>query len=244
VTPPPLDDWQLIAWLDGEADDPVREHLDRCPSCRQRRDQLALQIGRLKPRLYRVECPDPAELSRFHRNQLAADRQTWFQRHLDTCSYCARELALLQRRAVSTLSAPQILEPEDGLRPLTEGVRTLLARLIGGPGMSSALLPVRGERAGPRLYEAEGFKISVDSKPDDREPGRRQVIGSVLGAKGDGWSVDFWAGGEHAGPAPVVTAPVDELGFFTAGGLMPGRYGLNVRSPEGALEVRVPNVAV
>jgi hypothetical protein len=244
VDPPALEDWQLLAWLEGEADSPVQDHLDRCPFCRQHRDQLVRQVSQLKTRLYRSECPRPVELSRFHRNQLSAERLEWIQGHVDGCPHCTREVALLQHRVGAARRAyfpePETA-PEDALGPLVEGARILLARLIGGP---SQLLPVRGAGAGPRLYEAEDFKISVDSQPDDQEPERRQVIGSLLGAPGAGWSVEFWASGEPVSLAPAATAPVDDLGFFTARGLTPGRYGLNVRSPDGALEVRVPNVAV
>ena len=51
--PPPLTDDQLSAALDGEADQVVLDHLERCPSCTARLEQARRAERALAGRLYR-----------------------------------------------------------------------------------------------------------------------------------------------------------------------------------------------
>src|SRR4029453_18409711 len=67
MSPPELNDGQLLAYLDDATDAVVARHLADCPACRQRAGQLARLLGRMTSALYRLPRPPPARAGGKHR---------------------------------------------------------------------------------------------------------------------------------------------------------------------------------
>ncbi len=96
VSPPQPAEGDLLAYLDGEADDQVIAHLERCPHCRERARCLAHLQDRLMAQLYRFDCPSPEALGEYYLGVLSGDEAATVAWHLAECPRCAGEMAQLE----------------------------------------------------------------------------------------------------------------------------------------------------
>lgn len=230
VSPPALDDSQLLASLDGEADEQVAEHLARCPYCRERAAQLGRLQNRLTARLYRLTCPTPLELGEYHLGLLRNEQKTAIAAHLRECPHCMRELAEL-KTYLSELAPP--LEPSP-----VDRVKVLIARLFGErmdgqqPGTGSlapAFAMLRGGSSGPITLEADGILIVLDAQPSDEA--RLAITGQIAAEDQDRWtgaSIEL-----RQGEALRCTAAVNDLGAFRCAGILPGFCVLQIKPLDG-----------
>jgi anti-sigma factor RsiW len=97
---------QLIAYMDGEADEAVKQHIEVCNACAARAEPfIALQRVLLRA-LYRLHCPQSQVLGEYYLGLLAEAEVVAIQAHLAECPYCPAELEDLKRfLAESGLSA-------------------------------------------------------------------------------------------------------------------------------------------
>src|SRR6185503_18641157 len=107
ISPPELEDYQLLAYLDGEANQGITSHLERCEYCHERANALARFQDRLKSRLYRVSCPSSLELGEYHLRLLPAPQMLLVAQHVRECPHCERELAQLQDFLSELMPTPE-----------------------------------------------------------------------------------------------------------------------------------------
>lgn len=237
VMPPELADHELLAYLDGEAGPEVEAHLQRCPHCRERAEELASIQGWVSAQLHRLSCPDAHELGEYHLGLLSKERTAAVRDHLATCPHCTREVAQLEGYL-------DHLAPEISTTPL-QRVRRLVARLFvpdERPRATGRLAPapayaVRGTEEGPRLYRIEEFQIAIEVQEDVAAPGQRILLGLVTGAGTETLEAYLQQAGRS-----VARSGVDELGNLVFTALAPGSYDLVLRSAD--LEIRVPKILV
>ena len=242
VSPPELNDRELLAHIDGEADRQVEAHLERCAHCRERAERLARLQSRLMAQLYRITCPSPEELGEYHLGVLPRDRAAAVARHLARCPHCIREVAQLKDYLAQM--APT-LEPGP-LERFREQARVLVARLIGvrpggsllkRPALAPAYAGVRGEEEGPYIYQAGDVQIAIGVQDDAERPGRKVIFGLVTGMDTGEAQVHLRQAGQR-----VAVVPVDELGNFVLPNLAPGTYDLVLTSP--GVEIHVQELHV
>jgi anti-sigma factor ChrR (cupin superfamily) len=224
VSPPELDDTCIWSYLDGEADLSVQAHVEQCPRCRQRAEQLAALQGRLMP----------------------AAQATAVTRHLAQCHHCTREIAQLQA-FLTDLSPAQEPASEPGpLEQMRERVRVLIAQLssaaspfgtIERPGLAPALAGIRGQEQTACRYQAGGVEVVIGSQPDDERPGRRAILGLITGLESTGVVANLWQGNQQ-----IATAAVDELDTFYIPDVPPGSYELILTGPE--VEILIQDLEV
>jgi anti-sigma factor RsiW len=96
----------LIAYMDGEADEAVKQHIETCNACAARAEPfIALQRVLLRA-LYRLHCPQSQVLGEYYLGLLSEAEVLAIQAHLAECPYCPAELEDLRRfLAESGLSA-------------------------------------------------------------------------------------------------------------------------------------------
>ena len=234
TSPPALEDSQLLAYLDGEADEAVGDHLAQCHFCSQRAGALDKVQKKLTARLYRVDCPPPEALGEYHLGMLATDQRVSVARHLRTCPHCRLELGQL-KNYLSELAPPTPTGP-------LEQVKVLVARLIGqgeaytatgSPAFAPAYAALRGGSEGPITMEANGVLIVLDPEPG-RE-GSVTIQGQVAADDQERWTgarVEAHQEGEVR-----MTAIVDELGAFRLEALQPGPTELHLIPASGAMVV-------
>lgn len=236
VRPPEVTEAELIAAIDGEADSATLAHLASCPHCAARARSIGQFQDHLRHTLFRQCCPPPETLGDYHFGLLKPARRRAIAAHLATCPHCTRELAELEAYLAE-------LRPE--LEPgLVERVRVLVARLIstGTGGVGLGLQPAYGglrgnEEAGPALYEADGYQVSLMIDADLNHPGRQVILGLVTGESTTGMDVHLNVDGHL-----VRATAVDEAGNFVLDELEPGTYQLILRHP--ALEIKIEPVTI
>lgn len=241
IRPPELEDAQLLAYLDGEADPATAEHLEKCAHCRERTERLALLSDHLTASLYRATCPSPVELGEYQLRLLDRGDAAAIRGHLAECPHCSREVGQLEIYLGEL--APDL---EIGLlERMREGVRVVIARLtngvaggmVGQPALSPAYAGLRGAEAEPLVYQAEGAQIVVEVQADAERPGRQAVLGLVMGMDTSELVAHVWRTEER-----VTAVPVDELGNFVVRDLTSGRYDLILSGPE--VEIHVQELGV
>ena len=234
IAPPPLEDRQLLAYLDGEADEQVRDHMAQCRYCSERATALDQVQRKLTARLYRVDCPPPEALGEYQLGMLATEQRVSVARHLMSCPHCRQELEQLK----NYLSE---LAPAAPTSPL-EQVKVLVARLIsqgeagetvGSSAFAPAYAALRGDFEGPITMEADGVLIVLDPEPG-RE-GSVTIQGQVAADDQERWT-GARVEAHQEGEVQMATT-VDDLGAFRLDALQPGPTELHLIPASGAMVV-------
>jgi anti-sigma factor RsiW len=95
INPTEINEGDLMAYVDGTADQAVVEHVRRCPACAHQARELATLQAMLTARLYRASCPTPDQLIAYQRGELRDSEKLVVAQHVRQCPHCARELAAL-----------------------------------------------------------------------------------------------------------------------------------------------------
>lgn len=232
IFPPELDDEQLLAYLDGEANEATVSHLEDCAYCRQKVKNLDRAQKRLTNRLYRLACPAPAELGEYHLRILPASQMLVIAQHVRECPYCAREVSELQ----GFLSDPATTA--GGSWP--ERTKLLIARLVGGEGLTfTPTAALRGEAKGPITFVTEDIVIVLDIQRD-AEKGVN-ILGQIAADHQTEWTgarAELWKDS-----LLQSLSTVNDLGAFQCQGVMTGQYELRMTSNNGSVVV-IPNFEV
>jgi hypothetical protein len=243
VSPPELADRDLLAYLDGEADDQVIAHLEGCPHCRERARRLARLQDCLTAQLYRFDCLSPIELGEYQLGTLPVEQMAAVTQHLAECPRCAQEVDQLGDY-LADLAQDLELSP---LERTKERVRVLVARLVSGglgddlmrqPAMTPAYASVRGEEGEPLFYEADEIQVVLDVQGDPDQPDHKTILGLVIGLDDPASAeVHLWGADQH-----LATVPVDETGNFVFPNLAPGRYELILGGTE--MEIHIQDLEI
>ena len=242
MSPPELNDRELLTYLDGETDQHTLAHLGRCPHCREKARRLTFLQDRLTTQLYRITCPPPMELGEYHLDMLPLDQASAVAQHLAECPHCTREVAQLKG---FLFELTPILEPGP-LERIKERVRVLVARLVNGglkpgllaqPALAPAYAGVRGAREEPYLYQADDVQIAVEVQDDVERPDRSVILGLIIGMEPAGLEAHLWQAEQR-----ITVIPVDELGNFVIPDLAPDNYELILSSPE--VEIHIQDLQV
>ena len=232
LSPPELNDSQLLAYLDGVADAAVETHLASCRSCRQRAQQLARLLGRMTVWLYRLECPASTDLGEYQLGLLPQPQLAGITAHLAECLHCRAEVAQLQGYLADTAR-----DEEPGI---VERARVLLARLLSSsppaPALAPALAGIRGGGDTLLVYEAGDVQVTLTIEVSQQQPEQRTLFGLVIGAE-QAAQVQLWLGTQL-----VSEATIDTGGNFVIAGLAAASYQLIISGP--GLEVYIQDMQV
>ena len=243
VSPPELGDRILLTYIDGRADHQVLAHLERCPHCREKFEQLTRLHNRLTAQLYRFSCPSLTELGEFCLDVVSYAQARAINQHLAECPHCSRELA--QLKDYLTELAPTL---ESGpLERFKERVRVLVARLVNGglvdglsrrPTPAPAYAGLRGDEEAPLIYQANDLQVVIQVQEDPSRLGRKTILGLIIGlAEGHELEAHLWRSDQC-----VDTVSVDELGDFVFPNLAPDNYELILSGSE--VEIHIQNLKV
>ena len=223
ISPPELDDKQLLIYLDGNADKEIVSHLERCEYCREKAENLANLQNELISRLYRINCPSSLELGEYHLHMLPASQMLMVRQHVSECPHCTRELTQLEEFFLSDLAPTE--------NSLLGQAKVLIARLMGAEVDSGLAPALRGESKGPLTFEADGIVIVLDIQPVN--DGKVHILGQVAADNQDQWTgalVEFRQGDELQ-----FSTTVDDLGAFRSDSIEPGSKELRITPKDGSL---------
>jgi anti-sigma factor RsiW len=211
-----------MAYVDGEADERVVNHIRRCAFCAEKAEAYRRMQEILGAALYRASCPLPETLGDFYLNVLPPGQKLVMAKHLRECPHCAREL-----------EEYSITSPEDislgVMEHLKEAITSVIEALLIPPRLQPAA--VRGRTAHQRFYRADDLNILLTFQPS---ASRRGTLTGVIIPRG-AWSGDLaqrlasLAGtqiGLFRQGEPMGSERVNELGHFVFEGILPGEYDL------------------
>jgi hypothetical protein len=231
---PSLDDLDLIAAIDGEADEEVIAHLHDCPRCAARARDFDQLQGLLRQRLYRILCFSSDDLLAYQQGWLVGQRRTQLQAHLRDCPHCAAELHLLAVAAPEPLPAP------------IPRLRRVVA-VAQAPHGPAALAPVYGgmrgaTRGGQYAYRADNLELTLDVQRTGDRTGRVVLVGMVFNDDDVPAEISESTASLLRNELVVNSAQLDELGNFVLEDITPGDYSLSLRLPD--LEVVIEALAL
>ncbi len=237
IAPNEIEDWELEAYVDGEADDRVRAHVEKCPYCAaQARARRRWQLN-LTRRLYRFDCPSTNELLDFCWHDLSAPEARRVSAHLETCGHCRAEVAALRQVIVEeeTKEAPN--ESWEQVKDTLRAIKVTVAHLLSpAPALAPAL---RGLPRGG-LYRAGDVDVSITfTGPDDK--GEHVLDGQILAPRPEEW-VGATARLLDDTGAGYARSEIDEVGGFAFTRLPAGRW--EVKLSNEWEEIDIPRIEV
>ncbi len=232
IDPAAVEDWELIAYAEGEKLEHVAEHLRRCPACRARlRDYTTLE-DKLKQLLYRYDCPSVDALREHYWGHLSTDKQRQIKMHLQTCPHCAAELANLDQFIDSEEEEPSTTLL-DGARELAKRTRLIMAQLVSpSPHPVPAL---RGETREVLLFEADGLALSLNLEQE--MTGKYTLFGQILSPEPTTLTEGRIRLKAQERDMEPIEADIDANGGFAVPELRPGIYYLLVQLPDRRIVV-------
>ena len=224
-----VEESQLLAYLDHEANQDTVKHLEQCAYCLERANALARLHDHLTDNFYRVDCPTSLELGEYHLHMLTPAQMLVISQHVRDCPHCTREIEQLEEFLSD-------LTPDAEINPLQK-VKVLIARMVGERDGSSATsepsFALRGESEGPITFVVEDIVIVLDIQPVNNE--KVNILGQVAADDQDLWTeaiVEL-----HQNNELQLSTIVDDLGAFQLEGVMPGLKELQVTSKNGSIVI-------
>jgi hypothetical protein len=225
VFPADITDAELLAYIEGDADDQIVGLVEQSEALSLRVQQLQREVEWLTAHSFRRTCPDADDLGDFHLGLLSGAKARAIKEHLTRCPFCSRELVQYK-----------VFLGEPPKQPgLAKRIVVSLARLLDSalpPGqMPAPAYALRGE-ARLALYRAGDLQISLDVQEDVEKLGYWSIVGIVTGAETHLLSVDLWQEDAH-----LNTVPVDETGGFMLPALLPGVYELIIKGADVVIHI-------
>ncbi|MBN1873651.1 MAG: hypothetical protein JXA33_05435 [Anaerolineae bacterium] len=238
----PLQDGDLLTYIEGTASAEVVTHIHRCAECTRHVQELAVLETALSRAAYRATCCTPEQLIDYYQGALTGREKLIVAQHLRRCPHCARELALLaqvEREA-------EVQEGDQGQNWLKRMVATLLI-LPSAPINAQIISKVRQPHLGalhPQVYQAGELTLILHQQPVRATLQHWDVVGLIH----TGGQIP--AGIEQArvelydGPGLIAVTQVSARGQFRIESLEPRTYTLQLlwQDREISCELRVEEV--
>jgi hypothetical protein len=221
--PPALDDLDLIAALDDATDGNVRAHLQACPSCAKRANDLAMLQQTLQQRFYRMFCPSSEDLLVFQQRMINPDRYITIANHLRDCPHCTRELNLLEQATANTAIVAQV-----GLFPTRRIALKLEAQRLFPVTASASIHRSYGSLGDQYIYRADRIRLLISIERIFGRPSRSILNGKLslgnLGSNQPGLTASILSGEQV-----LSSSQIDSLGCFTIEDVPSGNVTLSLR---------------
>jgi len=171
LIPPELTEDELSDLIDGESDQRVRDHVERCPYCAERLARAQqVEVG-LSTVLFRKDCPSSYELAQFAQDMLdSVEDKARIEGHLETCPFCRQDLkdwqAFVEEEDAAMMGQTETQADNVVPMPVQSSGRIVLFPEIV-PGAQRAL---RGDTRVKRVIanaDTTTIRLSFEALPDD-----------------------------------------------------------------------------
>lgn len=187
-----------------------------------------------KAALYRITCPDSATLGNFHLGLLPDEAAAPITKHLTICPHCTQEIAQLEAFLAETAVS---LQPSAAERIKVWIAKRITTQGEARDGLGTPAFALRGSDNGPLMYEAGDAQLSLEVQDDPEHPGRKSILGLVLGIETAQVEAKLLRG-----DAVETAVTLDDLGNFTFTNLAAGSYQLVVVGP--TTEIHIPELTI
>lgn len=184
----------------------------------------------LKAAFYRITCPDSATLGNYHLGLLSDEVAAPIVDHLAICPHCTQEIAQLEAFLAETAVS---------LQPSTkERIKVWVAKRLPSSGsprdaLGTPAFALRGGDTGPMMFEAGDAQLSLEVQEDPEHPGRKSILGLVLGIETDDVRATLFQG-----DVVITAVSLDDLGNFTIANVQAGQYALILTGSD--IEIHIP----
>jgi len=224
VNPGVVQEWELEAYLYGDAGSHVSAHLEVCPACRARLTEMRLFEQRWHQMLHRFDCPSPDTLRDYAWRVLLRGQRNRIQAHLAQCPLCRAELDDLDEFV--KVEKKDVLESAlVRARHLAEETGLVVAQLLS-PTALQRVPALRGETREVLLFDAQGLALSLNLEHE--ETGAYTLFGQLLSA-GRSISPESYARlTSQVGQMVPIRVSLDAHGGFALPNIFAGVYQLAV----------------
>jgi anti-sigma factor RsiW len=218
INPAEMGDGDLMAYVDGTADEAIVHHVRLCPACTRQAEELARLQAMLTANLYRRSCPTSEQLIAYRYGELQGGEHLVVAQHLRQCPHCARELA--------ALSHAERRGPGEWLRTTIEVVE---AALVTPHVQAAGVRTIPGrDRSTPQVYRADGVEVIVNQHPSRTHPHQWDLVGLVHVAGQVPATIGEARAELYRGEGLIAIEQVSPRGQFTFAGLEPAGYDLGL----------------
>ncbi len=227
IAPKELREGDLVAFVDGTADEAVADHVARCPYCASQVEAYRRMNQFFDATLSRRSCPAPEHLALYQMNLLAAKDKLLTAQHVRSCKHCQQELETLAGEGESRSVLERVRQAID----VVEAALTPLPQRVPG---------LRGTASTLQRYESAEVTIHLSVQPGHTR-GERTLLGRILYKEGSSRSTNGWEVWLVTSDEGWVTA-VHPDGTFTFENVAPGTYTLALEKEEKVIVARDVNV--
>lgn len=226
--PNELEAWKLDAYVDGLSLPEVNIHLEKCPACRRKLDEIRQENDLFSMALSRLQCPDTDQLLNYSWNLLDEETSLLIAVHLAKCPHCMAES---ERLAPSTIKE----QTNDALSSLSiaelgQRVRLFVAQLLPPHPLSAVRfdrqmpLTTRGQVSSTKIYAIAELDLDIVLDCWMEADQTCTVQGQLLGVKPE--QIESFQVSLLKDQTRVVTQPLSNAGVFTISSVKPDRYDL------------------
>ncbi len=173
IIPPPLSDDDLSAVLDGLIDDRIQKHLETCPACAERLNQIRKLDLTLQQQLKRFECPSAQQLGDYYirkletedNQMLDAEEDQRIEQHLKHCPLCHNEINMLIQFLDDSPASTENTKPAQIIRPPDNFWRAEPVEVVG----NLALKRLRGsDESQSHDVKVNSANIYLETRPKEQ----------------------------------------------------------------------------
>jgi anti-sigma factor RsiW len=198
IDPRQIEEGDLIAYLHGDTDSHVVEHIAHCSYCAEQVEQLRMVDVQLLAAFYRDACPTAEVLADFVLNRLPAVEKLRVAAHVRGCAACSGEV-----EAVRDLTDE---EPSS----LLVRLREMLALALVAQPIAPVAMPARGQGWQGR-FEADDLIVTLSAQAGNLT-GRVRRRGAPPSADHSG---QVWLVGKEAtAEEDIPSSKIDRRGRF------------------------------
>lgn len=220
--PPALDDLDLIAAFDDELSLDVRTHLQECPACTRRANDLAMIQRSLQQRFYRMFCPSSTDLLCFQQRMLNPERYIAIAEHLRDCPHCTGELHLIEQAAGTSILSV------GGFFPSQRIALKLEKHGLFPVATSAPHSHTYGSLGDQYLYRADRIRLMLSVERTFGRPSRCIVTGRLSVGNSSANQLGSTAS-LLSGEQILSSSSIDTLGCFTIEDVPSGELTLSLR---------------
>ena len=221
---------ELVAYLDGVADEQVVKHIHRCAHCQRKAGELERAQERFAAKLFGHSCPTAMELGEYHLRTLPVRQAQRIRSHLRQCRACYPKLNELQR----FVGHDRIFTPS--ARPVRSTIIYPYMAAAKFAYSANATVGVRGSAENEDFtYKIEESEINIQIQDSDHKLGHKTIWGLVVGLETDEiLSAEL----KPLDSSQASTTQEVEVGMFTIEDVLPGEYDLLLNRAESAILLR------
>ncbi len=219
-----LSDENILAALDGMADQNIRSHLAHCPCCMARADDLVCFERQLRHCLYRALCPSADELLVYVQRKLNPEDFIRITEHIFDCQECTHELHILE----SATNIPTHIELLD-MQPRQDIGEQNLIGLRHKARLSLGLSDTNHEVQYVYHTNNMSLTLSISKGLSNKEPSLSGFL--IMKPNQDQSLCKGWVSLIHDGQV-LHKGYIDTSGFFQMQDLALGRHILSLQTEQ------------